>query len=125
MRRLAALLVAGLCLALAPATVTVKVLPRFHSAPSTVHITVRIEPDKDNRWLQLTADCPGGPYRSTGYELAGVEAPTMHQVTWPNLPSCRTDYTLTASVAKSTGKVATATAAFASMGDDYSSGEPP
>lgn len=105
--------------ALAAPPLSVKVYPRFSNAPATVRITIRIEPHKDNRWLELVADCPAGPYRSTAYELEGAEAPTMHQIEWRDMPSCEVNYEVRAVVTKSNGKTLLATSSFAAIGADY------
>lgn len=75
----AAFVVAGLSflphdgMASAP-PVTVRVYPTVSFAPATVIVNVVVEPNADNRFLQVEADSEG-MYRSSEVPLDGADAP--------------------------------------------------
>lgn len=54
--------------------VTVRVSPTVSFAPATVIVNVVVEPNADNRFLQIEADSEG-MYRSSEVPLDGADAP--------------------------------------------------
>lgn len=90
MTAIRSLLIAALLIALAVAPgvapVTLSVLPRVAMAPASVRLTIRVEPNADNRWLAV--DVTGANYqRSSGRELAGADAARLYQFLYEGLPT--------------------------------------
>lgn len=56
---------------------------QFAVAPAEWWVLVRVEPHEDDRWLEVIAD--GAEYRSSGRELAGADAPRIHQIWFSSL----------------------------------------
>jgi hypothetical protein len=85
---------AGECLSM-------KVSPRQALAPVNLRVTVRIEPNADNRVLTIVADSPGF-YRSSQIQLEGDRAPRTFSIEYPNVPGG--SYEITSVLANSTGR---------------------
>jgi hypothetical protein len=66
--------------------VEVRVSSAFVLEGSNVRVTVRIVPDKDNRFLTIQADS-SDYYRSSRIQLSGDEAPLIHTMMLRSLPS--------------------------------------
>lgn len=52
---------------------------RYAYEPADWSIIVRVQPQPEDRWLEAIADGTAH-YRSSGYELAGENAPRIHQL---------------------------------------------
>ncbi len=85
----------------ADAPLTLAVSPFTSFAPSRVHIRVRVEPNADNRMLQITVDSEGF-YRRSDIQLEGDHARATTQMEIPNLPGG--EYEVTAAVIDSGGR---------------------
>lgn len=59
---------------------------RFAPEPVTWSVIVRLEPDADDRWLDVIADGTAY-YRSIGYALAGVESFRIKETQFKELPA--------------------------------------
>jgi hypothetical protein len=64
---------------------TMRVSPARSFAPSNVTVRVHVEPDADNRALEVVAES-GEYYRSSRIGLEGAEAPRMLSIEMRNLP---------------------------------------
>jgi hypothetical protein len=62
------------------------VSPRIAPAPGFVRVSARIEPDADNRTLEITASSDGYT-RTSEIQLNGLRAPRLSIVEYPDLPS--------------------------------------
>ncbi len=87
----AAVVVAALAvLAGAPAKakdmVAVRVSPNIAIAPATVRVVVTVEPEADNRELELVADS-GVFYTSSTVQLDGSKAPRLQSFVFKELPA--------------------------------------
>jgi hypothetical protein len=82
---LAFFLVTGLTAADAGECLSMKVSPRQALAPVNLRVSVRIEPNADNRVLMIVADSPQF-YRSSQIQLEGDRAPRMFSIEYPNVP---------------------------------------
>jgi hypothetical protein len=76
-------------------------MPSFAQAPATVQLNVRVAPRKENRLLRVTLDSDAY-YRSSDLQLEGAEAPTMHSIRWPGIPSG--EYVVVVELFRSNGK---------------------
>jgi hypothetical protein len=65
---------------------TMTVSPRQSIAPTNLSVRLRIEPDADNRVLQVVADS-GGFYRSSEISLDGERSARSAVVEFRNVPS--------------------------------------
>jgi hypothetical protein len=65
---------------------TMRVSPRQALAPVNLRVSVRIEPNADNRVLVIVADSPEF-YRSSSIQLEGDQAPRTVNIQYPNVPS--------------------------------------
>lgn len=74
--------------------VTVDVAPRIAFAPADLTVTVRVQPNAENRNLIIEAD--GGDYRRTDVPLEGESAPISNRIEWRGIGAG--DYIVTASV---------------------------
>jgi hypothetical protein len=54
-------------------------------APADVWLTTAVEPHADNRRLRVEADS-GNYYRSSEFDLAGVDAARTQAIEWVDLP---------------------------------------
>lgn len=66
--------------------ITVAVSPRQSFSPTNLTVRVRLEPNVDNRALEIVADS-GGFYRSSRIQLEGEQAPRTVVVEFRNVPS--------------------------------------
>jgi hypothetical protein len=64
---------------------TMVVTPSKSMAPATIRVRVGVEPDADNRVLNVIADS-GAYYRSSEIQLDGDRAPRLLVVEFPSLP---------------------------------------
>lgn len=56
---------------------------RFASEPAEWWVVVRMEPDPDDRWLDVIADGP--LYRAQGFQLEGARSPRIRQIWFKGL----------------------------------------
>jgi lysozyme family protein len=83
------------------APVTIAVLPRIALAPASARLTIHVERDADNRWLDVTID--GASYqRSSGRALEGADAARLFQFTYDSIPTGT--YTVSAIVTSTHGR---------------------
>ena len=66
--------------------VSVRVSPNIAMAPATVRVVVTVEPDADNRELELVADS-GVFYTSSTVQLDGSKAPRLQSFVLKELPA--------------------------------------
>jgi hypothetical protein len=66
--------------------VAVRVSPNFSMAPATIRVVVTVEPDADNRELELVADS-GVFYTSSTVQLDGGKAPRLQSFVLKELPA--------------------------------------
>jgi len=64
---------------------SMKVSPRQALAPVNLRVSVRVEPNADNRVLTIVADSPEF-YRSSQIPLEGSDAPKTFTIEYPNVP---------------------------------------
>jgi hypothetical protein len=64
---------------------SMKVSPRQALAPVNLRVSVRVEPNAENRILTIVADSPQF-YRSSQIPLEGDRAPKMFTIEYPNVP---------------------------------------
>jgi hypothetical protein len=64
---------------------SMKVSPRQALAPVNLRVSVRVEPNADNRVLTIVADSPEF-YRSSHIPLEGDRAPKAFTIEYPNVP---------------------------------------
>ena len=88
---------------LAPGDATEVVELRLHghyfAEPATVHVTVAVEPDAQNRILRIEADS-NQMFRASDISLDGADEKRIHTIQFKNLPAGH--YTLRAEVRSST-----------------------
>jgi hypothetical protein len=63
----------------------IEVSPHVSTAPATVRVRAIVEPNAQNRALQVSADS-GDFFRSSYLPLAGIDAATVTETTIKNLP---------------------------------------
>ena len=80
---------------------TMRVSPRQALAPVNLRVSVRIEPNADNRVLVIVADSPEF-YRSSSIQLEGDQAPRTFNIQYPNVPSGQ--YEITSVLVNSLGR---------------------
>jgi hypothetical protein len=78
-------LVTGITAADADECMSMRVSPRQALAPVNLRVSVRIEPNADNRVLTIVADSPEF-YRSSQIQLEGDRAPKTVTIEYPNVP---------------------------------------
>ena len=66
--------------------VKIQVTGRYFAEPATVHITVAVEPNQQNRVLRVEADGDNF-FRSADVTLAGENEPRYHTLWFKNLPA--------------------------------------
>jgi hypothetical protein len=81
----AALLLSSAALLLAANPLTMTVSPVQSFAPTNITIRVRVEPDADNRALEVVAES-GEYYRSSLVQLDGADAPRTTSLELRNVP---------------------------------------
>jgi hypothetical protein len=81
--------------------VSIRVSPAFSYAPANLVIQARIEPDGDNRAMEVIADS-GGFYRSSTIALEGDRAPRTSRFEFRSLPPG--EYEITATVIGADGR---------------------
>ena len=69
---------------------TLRLTPRFVSAPGYLRSLIRVVPNADNRVLRVEIDS-AGYYRSSDIELEGASAPMSHFVDWKAVPAGKYD----------------------------------
>jgi hypothetical protein len=85
--------------------IEIRLRGHYYAEPATVHITVAVEPGKENRALLVEAD--GERYfRSSAVVLDGEKEKRLHTVEFKNLPAG--SYTLRAQVRSAADVLATA-----------------
>jgi hypothetical protein len=89
--------------------VAVRVSPTISVAPATVRVVVTVEPDSQNRQLELVADS-GEFYTSSTVQLDGSRAPRLQWFTLKELPAG--SYEVSANVIQSNGDKRRATAEY-------------
>ena len=82
-----------------PLTMTVSPVQSF--APTNLTIRVHVEPDADNRTLEVVAES-GEYYRSSRIQLDGVDTPRTISLEMRNLPGG--DYDVRSALINSTGR---------------------
>jgi hypothetical protein len=87
--------------------VAVRVTPSVSVAPATVRVVVTIEPDADNRQLELVADS-GSFYTSSTVQLEGGDAPRLQTFEFKEMPAG--NYEVSARVLQKNGQTREATA---------------
>ena len=73
---------------------TLRLTPRFVSAPGFLRSLVRVAPNADNRLLRVEIDS-AGYYRSSEIELDGASAPMSHFMDWKDVPAGKYDLIVT------------------------------
>jgi hypothetical protein len=66
--------------------VTLRLTPRFVSAPGYVRSQIRVSPNAENRVMRVSIDSDGY-YRSSQIELEGDKAPMTHWVDFKGVPA--------------------------------------
>jgi len=74
---------------------TLRLTPRFVSAPGYLRSLIRVAPHEANRMLRVEIDS-AGYYRSSDIQLEGASAPMSHFVDWKEVPAGK--YSLIVSV---------------------------
>jgi hypothetical protein len=69
---------------------TLRLTPRFVSAPGYLRSLIRVVPNADNRVLRVEIDS-AGYYRSSDIQLEGASAPMSHFVDWKEVPAGKYD----------------------------------
>ena len=69
---------------------TLRLTPRFVSAPGYLRSLIRVAPHEANRMLRVEIDS-AGYYRSSDIQLDGASAPTSHFVDWKEVPAGKYD----------------------------------
>jgi streptogramin lyase len=80
---------------------SIRVSPAMSFAPATLVIRTKVEPDADNRAMEVSADSEGF-YRSSAIQLEGDRAPKTTTVEFRSLPSG--EYEVTAVVIGADGR---------------------
>ncbi len=94
--------------------VGVRVTPNVSMAPATVRVVVTVEPDANNRELELVADS-GVFYTSSTVQLEGSKAPRLQWFVFKELPAGT--YEVTARVLQKNGDSRQAAAEYMVMGE--------
>jgi len=69
---------------------TLRMTPRFVSAPGYLRSLIRVAPNEANRVLRVEIDS-AGYYRSSDIQLEGASAPMSHFVDWKAVPAGKYD----------------------------------
>jgi hypothetical protein len=69
---------------------TLRLTPRFVSAPGYLRSLIRVSPNAKNRVLRVEIDS-AGYYRSSDIQLDGASAPMSHFVDWKEVPAGKYD----------------------------------
>ena len=69
---------------------TLRLTPRFVSAPGYLRSLIRVSPNEKNRVLRVEIDS-AGYYRSSDIQLDGASAPMSHFVDWKEVPAGKYD----------------------------------
>jgi hypothetical protein len=69
---------------------TLRLTPRFVSAPGYLRSLIRVAPNEKNRVLRVEIDS-AGYYRSSDIQLDGASAPMSHFVDWKEVPAGKYD----------------------------------
>jgi hypothetical protein len=83
---------------------TLRMTPRFVSAPGFLRSLIRVAPNDANRVLRVEIDSDNY-YRSSDIALEGASAPTSHFVDWKDVPAGK--YDLIVSVLGTSGNART------------------
>jgi hypothetical protein len=73
---------------------TLRLTPRFVSAPGYLRSLIRVAPNDKNRVLRVEIDS-AGYYRSSDIQLEGASAPMSHFVDWKEVPAGKYDLRVT------------------------------
>ena len=84
----------------APDELTLRLTPRFVSAPGYLRSLIRVAPHEANRVLRVEIDSESY-YRSSDIQLEGASAPMSHFVDWKEVPAGK--YSLIVSVIGASG----------------------
>jgi hypothetical protein len=79
----------------------IAVSPIYSTAPSVVRVRIRVEPNPENRVLEIIADSEDF-YRRSDVQLDGDQAPTTFQLEFPDVPGG--EYEVKAVLIDSAGK---------------------
>ena len=72
---------------------TLRMTPRFVSAPGYLRSLIRVAPNAANRAMRVEIDS-AGYYRSSEIQLDGASAPTSHFMDWKAVPAGKYDLTV-------------------------------
>ena len=73
---------------------TLRMTPRFVSAPGYLRSLIRVAPNADNRSMRVEIDS-AGYYRSSEIQLDGASAPMSHFMDWKDVPAGKYELTVT------------------------------
>jgi hypothetical protein len=73
-----------------PDELSLRLTPRFVSAPGYLRSLIRVTPNADNRVLRVEIDS-AGYYRSSDIQLEGASAPMSHFLDWKAVPAGKYD----------------------------------
>jgi len=73
---------------------TLRLTPRFVSAPGYLRSLIRVAPNDANRLLRVEIDSEGF-YRSSDIQLDGASAPMSHFMDWKDVPAGKYDLIVT------------------------------
>jgi hypothetical protein len=73
-----------------PDELSLRLTPRFVSAPGYLRSLIRVAPNADNRVLRVEIDSEGY-YRSSDIALDGASAPMSHFMDWKAVPAGKYD----------------------------------
>lgn len=73
---------------------TLRMTPRFVSAPGYLRSLIRVAPNAENRLMRVEIDS-AGYYRSSEIQLDGASAPMSHFMDWKEVPAGKYDLTVT------------------------------
>jgi hypothetical protein len=79
---------------------TLRLTPRFVSAPGYLRSLIRVMPNADNRVMRVSIDS-GNYYRSSDIQLEGADAAMSHFLDWKQVPAGK--YELKVEVIGATG----------------------
>ena len=73
---------------------TLRMTPRFVSAPGFLRSLIRVVPNAENRLMRVEIDS-AGYYRSSEIQLDGASAPMSHFMDWKEVPAGKYELTVT------------------------------
>ena len=73
---------------------TLRMTPRFVSAPGYLRSLIRVAPNADNRLMRVEIDSESY-YRSSDIQLDGASAPMSHFMDWKEVPAGKYDLIVT------------------------------